>query len=598
MVRLSRMAARAGLTIVMALAIVLAGAHVPGRVMAAGTAPDLGVAGDFAVLAYSTVTNTGSTVIAEGDVGVYPLTSITGFPPGVLLNGTIRIADGVAQTGQADLAVAYANLAGQAADYTYAVPTDLGGMTLPPGVYRFGSSAAVTGTLTLDAGSDPNPVWIFQIGSTLTVASGATVALQGAASACNSVFWQVGTSATLVTGATFVGDILAMESITVQSGASTTGRLLARTGAVTLDGNTMTPCGAPLEGSLVVLKFDDTNGNTFYDPLVDIPLPGWQFAVDDSGANPVSGSPFTTNELGLVVLTGLAEDTYTVTETLQSGWQTTTPGGITQTGTVVDGEVTTLQFGNELEDGVVGIFKFNDLNGDASWDSGEPPLENWVFGVVGGTGGTVGGSPFTTDASGFIVLTGLSPDTYTVTETVQTDWELTAPNDQQVTVGGAAPGGGMLYFGNMQAGQGVLTIFKFNDLDGNGVYDPGDGETPLSNWEFRVDDGDTYSEYYDTDATGLLIVTGLMPGDYTVTETAKLGWTLTTDNDQVTTVSNTSDARLSFGNRYTYVPPPPPAVGGEASPVNKVAVVLPWIVGLAVVAGGSVILRRRVRSER
>ena len=575
----------------MALAIVLAGAHVPGRVMAAA-APDLGDAGQFAVLAYAGVTNTGSTVI-DGHVGVYPLTSITGFPPGVLLNGTIHVADGLAQAGQADLAVAYANLAGQAADYTYAVPTDLGGMTLSPGVYRFGSSAAITGALTLDAGSDLNPVWIFQIGSALTVTKDATVALQGAA-ACSRVFWQVGSSATLVTGATFVGDILAMESISMQSGASTTGRLLARTGAVTMIGNIVTPCDAPLEGALAIFKFYNADGLGEYDASTDIPLAGWEFYVADPTDELLNGGdPYTTNEDGFIVISGLDAGDYTAGETLKGGWARTSP--VRQIGTVGDSGVTLLQFGNKLDKGVVGIFKFDDRNGNGTYEPllGETPLEGWVFDVVNSsTRVAIDDSPFTTDASGFIVLTDdLGTARYNVTERVQDGWGVTTGNITQ-TVSGAL--GGLLYFGNMQDGQGILAIFKFNDVDGDEAYDPGDGETPLSNWEFLVDDGDTYSEYY-TDATGLITLVGLVPGDYDVSETLKTYWIATTDNSQTVTVSNTEPARLNFGNRF-YMPPR--VVGGEASPVNKIALLMPWFIALAAVAGVSAVAKRRLRSDR
>ena len=582
----------------MALALVFAGAYVPARV-SAQVAPDLGVAGDFAVLAYSTVTNTGSTVITEGDVGVYPLTSITGFPPGVVLNGTIRIADGVAQQGQTDLAAAYVDLAGQAFDSDLTGTPDMAGMTLVPGVYHFDSTASIGGggTLTLDANGDPAAVWIFQIGSTLITSSSSTVDVVDGGSDCN-VYWQVGTSATIGSSTTFVGDILAMESITMNTSATTTGRLLARTGAVTLDSNTTTPCDALLEGALSIFKFHDVDGDGAYVEGTDIPLADWEFAVVDSTETPITGSPFTTDEFGFIDLVGLTPGDYDVTETLKTGWVSST-GGITQTGTVVDGEVELLQFGNELEEGAVGIFKFHDWNDNGTYDPlGDTPLPGWEFDVEGLVGGTVAGSPFTTDASGFIVLTGLASDTYTVTETVQDDWEITTSNDQQIVVVQGVSGG-MLYFGNMQLGQGILTIFKFNDVDGNGIYDP-PADTFLGDWDFNIEGPDGYDESRTTDGTGLIIVTGLVPGDYTVTEIGKLGWALTTDNDQVATVSNVTDETLEFGNRQMEEEENPltlESVGGEASTSDKVALLMPWVV-LAAVVGVVVVGGRRLRGYR
>ncbi len=197
--------------------------------------PTLGSAATFGVLGGSTVTNTGASVIS-GDVGVSPGASITGFPPGVVINGTIHSADATAAQAQSDVTIAYGDTAGRSADVT--VTTDLGGQTLLPGVYD-GATLDLTGTLTLDAQGDPDAVWVFQAGSTLLTADDSAVQLIGGANPCN-VFWQVGSSATLGTNSTFVGTILALISITVTTGAMVDGRLLARTGAVTLDSNLIT----------------------------------------------------------------------------------------------------------------------------------------------------------------------------------------------------------------------------------------------------------------------------------------------------------------------------------------------------------------------
>jgi hypothetical protein len=203
----------------------------------------LGTADSFAVLAGSTVTNTGPSVVT-GDLGVSPGSAVTGFPPGTV-NGTIHAANAVAAQAQSDLTAAYINAAGRACQVAL-TGQDLGGKTLTRAVYCFTSSAQLTGTLTLDAQGDPNAVFIFQIGSTLTTASGSNVNLINGAQSCN-VFWQVGSSATLGTTTTFRGNILALTSITATTGATVDGRLLARNGAVTLDSNTVTraQCAAP-----------------------------------------------------------------------------------------------------------------------------------------------------------------------------------------------------------------------------------------------------------------------------------------------------------------------------------------------------------------
>lgn len=206
----------------------------------AATAPPLGTAGTFVVLGGSTVTNTGSSVLV-GDLGVWPGLAVIGFPPGIV-NGITHAGDAVAQQAQSDLVTAYNNAAGQMCD-TDLTGQDLGGLTLVPGTYCFSSSAQLTGTLTLDAQGDPNAVWIFQTGSTLTTASSAVVDVINGGSACN-VFWQIGSSATLGTGTRFAGSILALTSITSDTGSDVSGQLLARNGAVTLDSITAFLCDA------------------------------------------------------------------------------------------------------------------------------------------------------------------------------------------------------------------------------------------------------------------------------------------------------------------------------------------------------------------
>jgi len=196
----------------------------------------LGTAANFAVLAGSTVTNTGPSVIS-GSVGLDPGSAVTGFPPGIVLAGTTQVADGVALQAQNDLVTAYNSAAGRSSTAT--VSGDLAGRTLVSGVYTSASTLGLSGALTLDAQGDPNAVFIFQAGSSLIVGSGSQVVLIGGAQACN-VYWQVGSSATIGTGSSFVGNIMALTSVTMTTGATLQGRALARNGAVTLDTNTIT----------------------------------------------------------------------------------------------------------------------------------------------------------------------------------------------------------------------------------------------------------------------------------------------------------------------------------------------------------------------
>ena len=219
-------------------------------------APSLLTAGSFGVLAGSTVTNTGSTVI-NGDLGVSPGSAITGFPPGIV-NGTIHAADAVAGQAQIDNTNAYNVLAGRPITSNL-TGQDLGGKTLIAGVYGFNSSAQLTGTLILDGQGNPNSVFIINIGSTLTTASGSSILLINGAQGGN-VFFRVGSSATLGTSTSFTGDILALTSITLNTSAKIIcGDALAQNGAVTLDSNTITACTLSVASASSVLASSATD---------------------------------------------------------------------------------------------------------------------------------------------------------------------------------------------------------------------------------------------------------------------------------------------------------------------------------------------------
>jgi Ice-binding-like len=213
----------------------------PATAFALANDPMLGTAGNFGVIAGTAVTNTGRTWIT-GQVAVNPGSSITGFPPGTA--GVLHVADSAGTIAQTDLTAAYTRSLGgpqpcpPANDRT---GVNLGGQTLVPGVYCQTTAPTLTGTLTLNGAG----VYLFQIGSTLITANNAVISLTGGALPCD-VFWQVSSSATIAPATTMVGNIMALTSITMQTGASLTGRALARNGAVTLDTNRIiqpTGCG-------------------------------------------------------------------------------------------------------------------------------------------------------------------------------------------------------------------------------------------------------------------------------------------------------------------------------------------------------------------
>jgi uncharacterized protein (TIGR03437 family) len=208
------------------------------RLSAASQAPvSLGAAANFAVLAGSTVTNTGASQVT-GDVGVSPGTAVAGLTA-AMVNGTIHTGDPAAAQAIADLTTAFNDAAGRSVG-PVTVAGNLGGQTLTPGLYKSTSSLAISsGDLTLDAQGDANAVFIFQMASTLTTTSGRQVILAGGAQAAN-IFWQVGSSATLGTNSVFKGTIMALQSISLTTGATLDGRALAEIAAVTLQSNVIT----------------------------------------------------------------------------------------------------------------------------------------------------------------------------------------------------------------------------------------------------------------------------------------------------------------------------------------------------------------------
>ena len=209
----------------------------------AATAVPLGTLDGFNVLAATTVTSTGASVINDGDVGLYAGSAVVGFPPAVINNGVEHVADAQALQAQGDWTTAF-DQANSQGPPTQTGLVDLAGLTLTAGIYD-GGAISNSGTLTLNGNA--SSVFIFRAASALTIASGSRVLLTGGATQCN-VFWTVEGSATIGTTATFVGTLLARASISAATGATIGGRLLASTGAVTLQGNTISrdvaACGA------------------------------------------------------------------------------------------------------------------------------------------------------------------------------------------------------------------------------------------------------------------------------------------------------------------------------------------------------------------
>ncbi len=282
----------------------------------------LGTATSYAVLASSTVTSTGASVV-NGDLGLSPGTAVVGFGPADdgTLNGDLHVADAEALQAQADLTVAYDDAAGRGPGT--AVATELGGLTFEPGVYT-GGTLGITGTVTLDAGNVAGAVFVFQAATTLTTAVDSDVVLINGADPCN-VYWQVGSSATLLTGTDLTGTILAEESITTQTGTTVQGRLLARFAAVTLDTTTITAptCDVLPPGSTTTTTLPATTSTV--DPGSTTTEPGATTTTADPGTPTTQpGTTTTTADPGTTTT-----QPATTTTTADPGTTTTQPGTTT-----------------------------------------------------------------------------------------------------------------------------------------------------------------------------------------------------------------------------------------------------------------------------
>ncbi len=393
----------------------------------------LGTAKPYAVLAGSAITCT-TTATVDGDLGISPnnASSITGP---CIINGVTNVA-AAAAGAKTDLVTAYNSLEGLACN-TNLTGQDLGGLTLTPGVYCFADSAQLTGTLTLDAEGNPDAVFIFQIGSTLTTASNAAVSVinGGVATGCG-ISWQIGSSATLGTGTDFEGNIVALSTITLNTGAGVSpGRVLARNGAVTLDTGTVSALACvgyggtglpppPGQGSITIVK-NTVGGNGTFN------FTGAQsFSILTSGGTGSNATAFAS----------VAPGTYDVTETVPAGWSltgltcsngsTVTLGTATASVAVAADEAVTCTFTNTLlppiqGQGSITIVK-NTIGGNGTFNF--TGAQSFPILTSGGTG------------SNTTAFASVAPGTYNVTETVPAGWNLTGlecSNGSTVTLGTA-----------------------------------------------------------------------------------------------------------------------------------------------------------------
>jgi hypothetical protein len=502
-------------------------------------------ANSFAVLGASTVTNTGPTIVG-GNLGVSPGAAITGFPPGlVLAPGTIHAADAVALQAQTEVTTAFNVLAALPPNASL-TGQDLGGLTLTPGVYNFATSAQLTGTLTLDGQGDPNARFVFQIGSTLTTASSSRVIFVNGAQD-DEVYWQVGSSATLGTSTQFAGNIVALTSITLNTNASIVcGRALARNGAVTLDSNVVsTTCG-----SISGTKFNDLNGDGIRQPG-EPALPGVTLFLDanNNGVLDPGEASTISDASGNYTFGNLVAGTYRVREMSQVGLSQTTPNPADITlssGQDVGG----VNFG-DFRLISIGGGKFNDLNGDGVREPGEPGLAGIrVFLDTNGNGALDPGEvSTTTDASGNFTFTNIGPGTFRVREVLPAGSTQTSANPPNFVTSSGSNITGVL-FGNFQ----LISIggIKFNDLNGDGVREPGEpglaGITIFldTNGNGTLDPGERFTA---TDASGNFSFTNIGPGTFRVREVPRPGFAQTTPNPaDVVTSSGGNIAGILIGN--------------------------------------------------
>jgi hypothetical protein len=368
----------------------------------------------YAVLASSTVTSTGATVLT-GDLGLSPGTSVTGFPPGKI-TGTQNVTTPGAAGAEANLTIAYNNAAGRS-NCPVTVAGNIGGQTLAPGLYKSTSSLAISsGDLTLSGGGNPNAVFVFQVASSFTTTSGRAVVLTGGAQAGN-VFWQIGSSATIGTTSTMKGTILAHSSISFLTGSSLTGRAMVETGQISLAGATITvpttssvttyavtftESGLPAATSWDVTYGGVDTSSTTTSIVFEVVAGSYAFTVNLAGyiADPASGTVAVSSGPAsqAISFSAGASGTFSVTYT-ESGLPAGTTWWVTSGGVLGTSSTTTIAFNvasgtYTYAVGVVSNYTASPSSGSVTVN-GAAAGQSVAFSALGGGGtpsGPAGGS--------------------------------------------------------------------------------------------------------------------------------------------------------------------------------------------------------------
>jgi ice-binding like protein/Big-like domain-containing protein len=363
-------------TIGLTVALLLAGQmSSSSRAYAADVVVPLGAAEKYSVLGGTGVTSTGATDISA-DLGVSPASSVVESPP-IIVGGQIHAGDPTAAQAHAALVVAYADAADAARTPVVEVAGDLTGQ-LGPGVYHATGALELTGTLTLNGNTDPNAVFIFQVGAALTTAAASNVSLIGGARASN-VFWRVVGAAGIGASASFSGTIMASGAITVGAGAIVTGRVLSIDGAVTLAANTIkTPPTVEITGGAIFYTLDTTptisgTADAADGTTVTVTVAGQTMiptVQGDGGAWSVTAATVPDGMYRVVAsVTGPAENTSTARQTLTVGETTAVSLGSAESYSVLSAAIatntgiTTHLTGDLGADSVVGFSKPENVDG-------------------------------------------------------------------------------------------------------------------------------------------------------------------------------------------------------------------------------------------